>query len=118
MNRWHSSLPHHIDNGWFGGLLPATALAIVAQTGNMRNGLRYPIIVAGATFVIGMLFVRETKDITIYATDKPMWKYIAVLVLFAALAMWMIAKYGGNAVMGGEKHEVPASTSVQSAPKK
>ena len=50
-------------------MLPATALAIVAQTGNMHNGLWYPIIVAGATFVIGMLFVRETKDIDIYATD-------------------------------------------------
>ena len=63
------SLPYHIGNGWFGGLLPATALAIVAQTGNMYNGLWYPIIVAGATFVIGMLFVRETKDVDIYAKD-------------------------------------------------
>ncbi len=63
------SLPYHIGNGWFGGLLPATALAIVAQTGNMYNGLWYPIIVAGVTFVIGMIFVRETKDIDIYAKD-------------------------------------------------
>ena len=63
------SLPYHIGNGWFGGLLPATALAIVAQTGNMYNGLWYPIIIAGATFVIGMLFVRETKDVDIYAGD-------------------------------------------------
>ncbi len=63
------SLPYHIGNGWFGGLLPATALAIVAQTGNMYNGLWYPIIVAGVTFVIGMLFVRETKDVDIYAKD-------------------------------------------------
>ena len=47
-----------------------------------------------------------------------MWKYIAALVLFAALAIWMIAKYGGNVDMGGEKHEVPASTTVQSVPKK
>ena len=63
------SLPYHIGNGWFGGLLPATALAIVAQTGNMYNGLWYPIIVAGMTFVIGMIFVRETKDVDIYAKD-------------------------------------------------
>jgi MFS family permease len=63
------SLPYHIGNGWFGGLLPATGLAIVAQTGNMYNGLWYPIIIALMTFVIGMLFVKETKDVDIYAKD-------------------------------------------------
>ena len=63
------SLPYHIGNGWFGGLLPTTAFAIVAQTGNMYNGLWYPIIIAGMTFVIGMLFVKETKDVDIYAHD-------------------------------------------------
>ena len=63
------SLPYHIGNGWFGGLLPTTAFAIVAQTGNMYNGLWYPIIIAGATFVIGMLFLKETKDVDIYAAD-------------------------------------------------
>ncbi|TXC66886.1 MHS family MFS transporter [Piscinibacter aquaticus] len=63
------SLPYHIGNGWFGGLLPTTAFAIVAQTGNMYNGLWYPIIIAAVTFVIGMLFVRETKDVDIYAKD-------------------------------------------------
>ena len=63
------SLPYHIGNGWFGGLLPTTAFAIVAQTGNMYNGLWYPIIIAGITFVIGMLFVKETKDVDIYAGD-------------------------------------------------
>jgi len=63
------SLPYHIGNGWFGGLLPTTAFAIVAQTGNMYNGLWYPIIIASATFVIGTLFVRETKDVDIYADD-------------------------------------------------
>ena len=51
------SLPYHIGNGWFGGLLPTTAFAIVAQTGNMYNGLWYPIIIAGATVVIGGLFI-------------------------------------------------------------
>ena len=63
------SLPYHIGNGWFGGLLPTTAFAIVAQTGNMYNGLWYPIIVAGMTFVIGMLFIKETKDVDIYEHD-------------------------------------------------
>ena len=63
------SLPYHIGNGWFGGLLPTTAFAIVAQTGNMYNGLWYPVIVAGMTFVVGMLFVKETKDVDIYARD-------------------------------------------------
>jgi len=63
------SLPYHIGNGWFGGLLPTTAFAIVAQTGNIYNGLWYPVIIAGVTFVVGLLFVRETKDVDIYAGD-------------------------------------------------
>jgi MFS family permease len=63
------SLPYHIGNGWFGGLLPTMAFAIVAQTGNMYNGLWYPIVVAAASFVVGMLFVRETRDVDIYAAD-------------------------------------------------
>jgi len=64
------SLPYHIGNGWFGGLLPTTAFAIVASTGNMYNGLWYPIIIAVMTFIIGTLFVRETKDVDIYAADR------------------------------------------------
>jgi len=63
------SLPYHIGNGWFGGLLPTTAFAIVAQTGDMYNGLWYPIIIAGATVIIGGLFIKETKDVDIYAKD-------------------------------------------------
>jgi hypothetical protein len=63
------SLPYHIGNGWFGGLLPTTSFAIVAQTGNMYNGLWYPIIIAAVTVVIGTLFVKETKDVDIYAND-------------------------------------------------
>ena len=63
------SLPYHIGNGWFGGLLPTTAFAIVAQTGNMYSGLWYPVVIAGASFVIGMLFLKETKDVDIYAND-------------------------------------------------
>jgi MFS family permease len=63
------SLPYHIGNGWFGGLLPTTWFAMVAATGNIYYGLWYPVIVAAATFVIGMLFIRETKDVDIYAGD-------------------------------------------------
>jgi MFS family permease len=63
------SLPYHIGNGWFGGLLPTTAFAIVAQTGNMYNGLWYPIVIAAVSFVIGSLFVKETKDVDIDADD-------------------------------------------------
>ncbi|CAG9236559.1 MFS transporter [Paraburkholderia tropica] len=63
------SLPYHIGNGWFGGFLPATAFAIVAARGDIYSGLWYPIIIALATFVIGMLFVKETKDSDIYAQD-------------------------------------------------
>ena len=63
------SLPYHIGNGWFGGLLPTTAFAMVAATGDIFYGLWYPVIVASATFVIGMLFIKETKDVDIFAND-------------------------------------------------
>jgi MFS family permease len=54
------SLPYHIGNGWFGGFLPTTAFAMVAATGNIYYGLWYPIVVAGITVVIGLLFLPET----------------------------------------------------------
>jgi MFS family permease len=54
------SLPYHIGNGWFGGLLPATSFAMVAQTGDLYFGLWYPIVISLMTFVIGMLLVPET----------------------------------------------------------
>jgi len=57
------SLPYHIGNGWFGGFLPTTAFALVALTGNIYYGLWYPIAIALMTFVIGSLFLRETKDV-------------------------------------------------------
>ena len=59
------SLPYHIGNGWFGGFLPTTAFAIVASTGNIYSGLWYPVTIAVITLVIGMVFVRETKDVDI-----------------------------------------------------
>jgi MFS family permease len=55
------SLPYHIGNGWFGGFLPVTSFAIVAATGDIYNGLWYPIVVAVMTAIIGTLFLRETK---------------------------------------------------------
>jgi MFS family permease len=63
------SLPYHIGNGWFGGMLPTISFAMVAANGNMYYGLWYPIVIAAMTFIIGMLFFRETKDVDIYATD-------------------------------------------------
>jgi len=63
------SLPYHIGNGWFGGFLPAISFSIVAAQGNIYSGLWYPIIIAAMTLVLGTLFVRETKDVDIYAKD-------------------------------------------------
>jgi len=63
------SLPYHIGNGWFGGFLPPTAFAMVAATGDIYYGLWYPIVIACATFVIGLIFVPETKDRDIYSND-------------------------------------------------
>ena len=64
------SLPYHIGNGWFGGLLPATSFAMIAQTGDVYFGLWYPIVIALMTVVIGLFFVPETKDRDIYAGDS------------------------------------------------
>jgi MFS family permease len=54
------SLPYHIGNGWFGGFLPTTAFAMVAATGDIYYGLWYPIVVAGATLILGLFFLPET----------------------------------------------------------
>jgi MFS family permease len=59
------SLPYHIGNGWFGGLLPPIAVAIVAATGNIYAGLWYPVGIAAMTFIVGLIFVPETKDVDI-----------------------------------------------------
>jgi MFS family permease len=63
------SLPYHIGNGWFGGLLPPIVVTIVAATGDIYAGLWYPIIIALITFVVGLIFIPETKDRDIYADD-------------------------------------------------
>ena len=59
------SLPYHIGNGWFGGFLPTIAFAMVVASGNIYQGLWYPIIIAAMTLVIGTLFLPETKDVDI-----------------------------------------------------
>ena len=59
------SLPYHIGNGWFGGFVPTIGFMLVAWKGDIYYGLWYPIIVAIATFFIGLLFLRETKDVDI-----------------------------------------------------
>ena len=56
------SLPYHIGNGWFGGMLPLLATAMVAASGNIYYGLWYPVVVAVMTLIVGTLFLRETKD--------------------------------------------------------
>jgi len=56
------SLPYHIGNGWFGGMLPLLATAMVAAAGNIYYGLWYPILVAAMTFVVGTVWIKETKD--------------------------------------------------------
>jgi MFS family permease len=63
------SLPYHIGNGWFGGMLPLLATAVVAYTGNIYNGLWYPIGIAVMTLVIGTIFLRDTKDVDIDSTS-------------------------------------------------
>ena len=63
------SLPYHIGNGWFGGMLPLTATAMVALKGNIYYGLWYPVIVALITVVVGTLFLKETKDRDITTYD-------------------------------------------------
>ena len=59
------SLPYHIGNGWFGGFLPTIAFAMVVASGNIYQGLWYPIVIAAMTLVIGTLFLPETKDVDI-----------------------------------------------------
>ena len=63
------SLPYHIGNGWFGGMLPLTAAALVAAKGDIFAGLWYPVIVAAITVVIGLVFIRESRE---HRIDTPL----------------------------------------------
>jgi MFS family permease len=65
------SLPYHVGNGVFGGLTPLIGTAIVNNTGNIYAGLYYPMGVAAITFVVGALFLKETKDISIWSEVGP-----------------------------------------------
>ena len=65
------SLPYHIGNGVFGGLLPVIGLTVVARTGNIYAGLYYPIFVASLTFIVGSLLLKETKNVLI-------WKEVSI----------------------------------------
>jgi hypothetical protein len=60
------SLPYHIGNGVFGGLLPVIGLSVVARTGDIYAGLYYPIVVASVTFVVGSLLLKETHSVLIW----------------------------------------------------
>jgi len=64
------SLPYHIGNGWFGGMLPLLATAMVAASGDIYYGLWYPIVVALMTFVIGLLFLRDRKDVDLQSDES------------------------------------------------
>jgi hypothetical protein len=64
------SLPYHIGNGWFGGMLPLLATAMVAASGDIYYGLWYPIVVALMTFVIGLIFLKDRKDIDLHADES------------------------------------------------
>jgi MFS family permease len=64
------SLPYHIGNGWFGGMLPLTATAMVAATGDIYYGLWYPIVVAVMTLVVGTLFLKETRHRDIHHNES------------------------------------------------
>jgi MFS family permease len=64
------SLPYHIGNGVFGGLLPTIGLVVIAQTGNIYAGLYYPIAIAGITFIVGSLLLRDTRDVRIWDEMK------------------------------------------------
>ncbi|MGE3304458.1 MAG: MFS transporter [Rhizobiaceae bacterium] len=63
------SLPYHIGNGWFGGLLPATVFAMSAAAGDIYYGLWYPIVIAAMSLVIGSLFVRDTLGTNLHAKE-------------------------------------------------
>ena len=66
------SLPYHMGNGIFGGLLPVIGLGLCASTGNIYAGLYYPIGVAAVTFIVGMIFLKETHGTLIWdEVDKP-----------------------------------------------
>jgi hypothetical protein len=69
------SLPYHIGNGVFGGLLPLIGLSSVAATGNIYAGLYYPMIIAGMTFIVGSIFLKETHNNRIWSEAEAAGTY-------------------------------------------
>jgi len=63
------SLPYHIGNGWFGGLLPATVFAMSAAAGDIYYGLWYPIVISAMSLIVGLIFVRDTLGTDLHAKD-------------------------------------------------
>jgi len=63
------SLPYHIGNGWFGGLLPTISFALVVYTGDIYYGLWYPVLITGVSLVIGVIALRETKNVDLDAVE-------------------------------------------------
>ena len=59
------SLPYHIGNGWFGGFLPTVSFALVVFTGDIFYGLWYPVVITGVSLVVGMIFLKETRNVNI-----------------------------------------------------
>ena len=59
------SLPYHIGNGWFGGFLPTVSFALVVYTGDIFYGLWYPVVITGVSLVVGMLCLKETRNVNI-----------------------------------------------------
>ena len=57
------SLPYHIGNGWFGGFLPTVSFALVVYTGDIFYGLWYPVVITAVSLVVGMICLRETKNV-------------------------------------------------------
>jgi MFS family permease len=60
------SLPYHIGNGVFGGLLPMIGVSLCASTGSIYAGLIYPVVVASLSFVVGMIFLKESSGTLIW----------------------------------------------------
>ena len=59
------SLPYHIGNGWFGGFLPTVSFALVVYTGDIFYGLWYPVVITGVSLVVGMICLKETRNVNI-----------------------------------------------------
>jgi len=104
------SLPYHIGNGVFGGLLPLIGLSIIAQTGNIYAGLYYPMIVAGITFVVGSLLLKETRDVRIWKELETAKGGKLVSDIDRVKKAWAGSVHGSGRRAENFFHQPPAST--------